>query len=270
MDASAGRPYGIRHSSNSSSSAVDLSGTGTGLGVQAPSSALRPSDADGRGHTRRRLSWSNAEGRPGSRPNVPVAGPSNLAVSEEDSFFFTADGRLRKDESSLFPTPHPDASSTSLLSTYGDVDLADDETRLTGEVQPQVDGHWSGNLLVDSERSAGFSSRPRRQHTAPSPLRRTITNAFRRASMRVANVRGHGPYARFQEDSEGSDSGSTLDGAEQLDSGERVAYRTLPSILLRGRALGILGPTNPLRIRLYKLLIHPYVCFRPSLHLLRL
>ncbi|KAF8548118.1 hypothetical protein OG21DRAFT_1489654 [Imleria badia] len=259
MDANAGRPHGIRHSSNSSSSAVDLSGTSTGLGAQAPLPALLPSDADGRGYTRRRLSWSNAEGGPDlPRLNVPVTQEPELAASEEDPFFSSEGTRLRKDESSIFPTPHSNASSTSLLSTHADAG-PDDETRLTGEAQPRVDGHWSRNLSADSERSPGFTSRPRRQYTAPSPLRRTITSAFRRASMRVANIGGNRSYARFQDDGEGSDASSTSDGIEQLDAGERVAYRTLPSIPLRGRALGILGPTNALRLRLYKLLIHPYI-----------
>jgi hypothetical protein len=282
MDANAGGPYNIRHSSDSSSSAVDFSGTGLGI-VVPPSPTLRPSDTNGRAYTRRRLSWSNiAEGgQDPPRLNLPAAqepGPSTLAASEEDPFLSSVDRPLVRNDSSLFSTPHPNASSTSLLSTLGsDADTVpdDDEMRLTGEAQPKSRSHWSRDLSVDSERSAGVASRARR-YTATSPLQRTGTalkNAFHHASTRVANVRGHRPSVRLREGSEDSDSDSTLDGIEEMtqrDVGERVAHPVRPSIPLRGRALGFLGPTNPLRLRLYKLLIHPYACFKLSFHSLRL
>ena len=202
-------------------------------------------------------------------------------MPEEDPFFSSVERPLRKD-SSLFSTPHPDASSTSLLSTLdSDADTIpdDDETRLTGEAQPKVvDGRsrWSRDLSVDSERSVGVTSRARGRYSTPSPLQRTgtaIRSALRHASTRVANVRGHRPSIRLREGSEDSDSDSTLDGIEetmQRDVGGGVAHLARPSIPLRGRALGFLGPTNPLRLRLYKLLIYPYACFRPSFHRLRL
>lgn len=284
MDANAGGPYNIRHSSNSSSSAVDLTGTGLGT-VVPPSPTLRPSDTDGRAYTRRRLSWSNIaeRGRPDPpRLNLPAAqepGPFTLAVPEEDPFFSSADRPLVRKDSSLFSTSHPDASSTSLLSALGsgaEPVPDDDEMRLTGEAQPKARSHWSRHLSVDSERSAGVTSRPRRYTTTTSPLQRTGTalkNALRHASTRVANVRGHRPSIQLREGSEDSDSDSTLDGIEEMtqrDVGERVAHPARPSIPLRGRALGFLGPTNPLRLRLYKLLIHPYACFRLSFHSLRL
>ncbi|KAG8215839.1 Ion transport protein-domain-containing protein [Butyriboletus roseoflavus] len=276
MNASAGGQYNTRHSSNSSSSAIDLSGTGLGT-VVPPSPALRPSDNDSRGYTRRRLSWSAAEGgQDHPRLNLPATsepGPSNLAVLqvEEDPFFSSVDHPLRKD-SSVFSTSHPDASSTSLHSTSNsDADTVpddEDEAHLTRKAQPKMDGrgHWPRDLSVDSERSAGVTSesRPRRRYDTPSPLQCTgiaIKNAFRRASMRVANVRGHRPSIRLQDGNEDSDSDAMLDGREtvtQRDVGERLAYRAQPSIPLRGRALGFLGPTNPLRWRLYNLLIHPY------------
>ncbi|KAH0835701.1 Ion transport protein-domain-containing protein [Lanmaoa asiatica] len=270
MDADGGGQHSVRHSSNSSSSAVDLSGTGLGILVpQSPS--LQPSDNDGRTYTRRRLSWSSAEGRQDPpRLNLPEPGPSGIAVLrvEEDPLFSSVDRPLRKD-SSLFSNPRPDASSTSLLSmSDSDTEAVpdDDEAHLTRKAQPKVDGrgHWSRDFSVDSERSAGVAQRPRRQYTTPSPLKRTgtaIKNAFRRASMRVADVRGHRPSIRLQDGSDGSDSDSMLDGIEettQRDVDDRVAYRARPSVTLRGRALGFLGPTNPLRSRLYNLLIHPY------------
>ena len=278
MDASAGGPYNTRHSSSSSSSAIDLSGTGLGT-VVPPSPTLRPSDNDSRAYTRRRLSWSAADaGQDRPRLNLPATsepGPSDLAVLqvEEDPFFSSIDHPLRND-SSLFSTSHTNASSASLLSTSNsdaDTVLDDDEAHLTRKAQPKMDrGHWPRDLSVDSERSAGVASRPRRRYTTASPLQRTgtaIKHAFRRASMRVANVRGHRPSIRLPEDNEDFDSDEMLDGREtvtQRDVGERVAYRAQPSIPLRGRPLGFLGPTNPLRLRLYNLLNHPYACLRLS------
>lgn len=276
-DANASDPqYSIRHSSNSSSSAVDLSGTG--LGVVVPQSpALRPSDTGERAYARRRLSWSNTEARQDSPrldiPSFPEPGPSNLTVFEEDAHFFSVDGFSRND-SPLYATSHPlaDASFTSLRSTSdSDADTVrdDDETRLTGKAQLKVDG--SRDLPVDSERSAGMTPRSRRRYTTPSPLQRTgtaIKNALRRTSTRVANVRGHRPSIRLREGD--ADSDSTSDGMEETtrhDVGERAVH--LQSIPLRGRALGFLGPTNPLRLRLYYLLIHPYAYFPLSLHSLR-
>lgn len=261
MDANAGRPQTIRHQpSNSSSSAIDLPGTRLGIAFP-PSPTLRPLDADTRAYTRRRLSWSNAEGRP-EDPKL-----SDSVSPEEDPFLSSVDHPLQDS------IPNPDASSTPLLSTL-DTDTADDDqARLIGSARLEADGHWPGDLSADSERSAGFTPRPRRQYTTALPFKRTFTNAFHRASMRVANVRGHRPYVPLGEDGQDSYSGSNLDVIEettQPDVGERVAYRTSSSIHLRGRTLGILGPTNPLRLRLYKLLIHPYASFRPSFHSLKL
>ncbi|KAF8122971.1 Ion transport protein-domain-containing protein [Boletus edulis] len=258
MDANAGDPHTTRHLSNSSSSAVDL------LGI-APSSAALPSETGARTSTRRRLSWSNAEGElyP-PQPTAPVIqepGPSNLAAPKERPFFSSLDHPLRQD-SILLSNPHLNSSTTSLLSIDIDTIPDDDEARLTGGARLEVNDndHWSRDLSVDSERSAGFASRPRRLYT-PSPLKRTISNAFRRASIRVANVRGHIPHVRLREDGESTDSGSALDDMEettQPDVGERSTYRTLPPTPLRGQALGILGPTNPLRLWLFKLLTHRY------------
>lgn len=282
MDANASGQYSIRHSSNSSSSAVDLSGTGLGA-TAPPSPSSRLSDNDGGAYTRRRLSWSAAEGgRDPPRLDLPVAsepGPSNLAVPVEDPFFSFVD-RPSRQNSSLFSTTHPDASSASLLSASdSDVDtLQDDaEAHLTRKAQLKMHGrrHWSGDLSVDSERFAGVASRPRRQYTIHSPLQRTktnIKNAFHRASVRVANVRGHRPSIRLQEDSEDSDSDSILDDAEEAerrDAGERATYRARSFKPLRGWALGFLGSTNPLRLRLYNVLIHPYACFRVNFPSLR-
>ncbi|KAG6372714.1 Ion transport protein-domain-containing protein [Boletus reticuloceps] len=256
MEANAGHPRSrTGHSSNGSSSAVDISGL--------PSSpALQPSDASAPAYTHRRLSWSNAEGGPDSPPATQGPGPSNLELPEEHPVFSLVDCPIRKDFPSSSSTPHPHAFPTSLFSTLGaDADTTpdDDKTRLIGEAEPQMDGDWPRDLSVDSERSAGITSQSRRRYT--TPLRIAIMNVFRRASMRVANVRGPRNYNPIREGDEHSDAGPTLDVIEETtepDDGERVASQPLPSGPLRGRAFGILGPTSPLRLRLYKLLIHPY------------
>ena len=140
----------------------------------------------------------------------------------------------------------------------------DDRVRLIGETQPKVDPQWS----TDPERSAGFTSRTKQQYIASTPLKDTIINTFHHASMRVAGIRGDGPYIPLQE--EGEHPESTLGGVEQTmqhDAAEKVDD---PSQHLRGHALGFLGRTNPLRVRLYKLLIHPYVCSSLCFHSLTL
>ncbi|KAF8452208.1 Ion transport protein-domain-containing protein [Boletus edulis BED1] len=255
MEANAGHPRSrTGHSSNGSSSAVDISGLPL-------SPALQPSDASAPAYTHRRLSWSNAEGGPDSPPATQEPRPSNPEVPEQHPVFSLVDCPTRKD----FPsssTSHPDASPTSLFSTLGaDADTTpdDDKTRLIGETEPQMDGNWPRDLSVDSERSAGITSQSRQRYT--TPLRIAIMNAFRRASMRVANVGGPRNYNPIREDDEHFDAGPILDVKEETtepDDGERVASQPLPSRPLRGRAFGILGPTSPLRLRLYKLLIHPY------------
>lgn len=286
MDANVGGPQcSTRHSTNSSSSAVDLSGTGLGI-VVPQSPTLRPSSDDGsRAYTRRRLSWSNVEtGQDPPRldlPTSPEPGPSHLATSGADPFSLSID-RLPWQDVSLFSTSGPDTSFTSLRSTLdSDADTVkgagydSDETRLTRKTLPKVDGrpYWPEDSPVDSERSAGISPRRQRRYTTSSPLQRTgtaISKAFRRASTRVANVRGHRPSVRLQDDSGDSDSDSTMDGLDgttRNDVGERFVHGQF--IPLRGRALGFLGPTNPLRLRLYTLLIHPYACLWLNLHSLR-
>lgn len=228
--------HSIRHTHTSSSSAVDLSTTGLGTVL---------SDPDDQTYTHRRPSWINVEGE------SEEPGPSSLAALHEHPF-----GSHQLDE-----------SPTSLVDAYVDTGADDDEARLIGEGQSRVDGHWPGDLSADAERSAGFTSHPRGRSTAPFSLQKTIANAFHRASMRVADVQ---PYIPIQEDGEDADSHPVNIGEPTPeDAGEGVASQT-PSTPLRGRALGFLGPTNPLRLRLYKLLIHPYVCSRPIVHLLTL
>ncbi|KAG9312660.1 hypothetical protein JVU11DRAFT_7076 [Chiua virens] len=276
MDTDVGGQHNIRHSTNSSSSAVDVFGTGLGISVPPSSPTLTPSDTSSRGYTRRRLSWSNAEGRGQDSPrlDLPLAsqrGPSSPAVLrvEDDPFFSPVEHASRKNSFHGFSTSHPGVSFTSFQSTSdSDADPVqdDDEMRLASKPQRTRDGRtaWSSQLAVDSERSAGLTPRRRRRYTtlSASPLERTgtvIQKAFRRASMRVANVRGHRQSARLQNDSEDSD--STLDGVERTterDAGEWVTHETQPGTPLRGWVLGFLGPTNPLRVRLYHLLIHPY------------
>ncbi|KAF9236771.1 Ion transport protein-domain-containing protein [Melanogaster broomeanus] len=213
------------------------------------------------------------------------AGSSSLAPAPrdyvhtpgDDPFLSPTDPSFRsmnrRNDSSRFEAAHAGLSSASLLSTPdSDADTArdDDELHLTAnKSQPSPHGHnyWPGDFSVDSERSGGVTPRSRqrtmRYSTTPSPLHRTGTalkTAFRRASMRVANVRGHDTSIRLPDDDEDVDDlDSTSEDIDDIIQGEpdgNFIRRTQTSTPLRGWALGFLGPTNPLRLRLYHMLSH--------------
>jgi hypothetical protein len=281
------------HSTNSSSSsAIDLSGTGLATSVP-PSPTLRPSDTS-RSFARRRTSRGDIDVAPNPlRLNLPPmeAGPSNLAPGprefvytlEEDPFLSPVDPSFRsvnrRNDSSIFSASRAGPSSASLLSTPdsdADTSKDDDELHLTAnKSQSSANGHsyWSGDSSVDSERTGGVTPRSKRRtirySTAPSPLQRTGTalkTAFRRASLRVANARVHDTSIRLPDgDKDDYDLGSSSEDNEDILQGERddnLARRTHHLTPLRGRAIGFLGPTNPLRLSLYHMLTHSYAWFR--------
>ncbi|KIJ67326.1 hypothetical protein HYDPIDRAFT_127226 [Hydnomerulius pinastri MD-312] len=278
----------LSHSTNSSSSsAIDLAGTGLASSVP-PSPTLRPSGT-GSAFTRRRASWGNVDGGPDPlHLNIPAmeAGPSSLAPTpresvytlDEDPFYSPVDPSFRvpnkRNDSSVFSTARAGPSSASLLSTPdSDVSTSrdDDEVHLTANKSHSSanrHSHWSEDFSVDSERSGGVSPRATRRtirySTTPSPLSRTGTalkTAFRRASLRVANVRGHDTSIRLPDGDEDEDADSPLedkDNTMQDESSDSDPRRTQTLTPLRGWALGFLGPSNLFRLRLYQMLSHSY------------
>lgn len=104
----------------------------------------------------------------------------------------------------------------------------------------------------------------------PSPLQRTgsaIKSAFRRASMRVANIRAQDASIRLPDDDEEEQEEedwevfSTPDDKQSSGGGHAPrpeALNTQEALPLRGNTLGFLGPTNPFRLKLYLLLSYSY------------
>ncbi|KIK93928.1 hypothetical protein PAXRUDRAFT_828487 [Paxillus rubicundulus Ve08.2h10] len=277
------------HSTNSSSSsAIDLSGTGLATSVP-PSPTLRPSDTS-RSFARRRTSRGDIDVAPHPlRLNLPPmeAGPSSLTPGprefvytlEEDPFLSPVDPSFRsvnrRNDSSMFSASRAGPSSASLLSTPdsdADTSKDDDELHLTAnksQLSADCHSYWLGDSFVDSERSGGVTPRSKRRtirySTAPSPLQRTGTalkTVFRRASLRVANARAHDTSIRLPDgDKDDYDLDSSSEYNEDIQQGERddnLTRRTQPLTPLRGRAIGFLGPTNPLRLSLYNMLTHSY------------
>ncbi|KAI6024262.1 Ion transport protein-domain-containing protein [Pisolithus marmoratus] len=264
------------HSTNSSSSsAVDF--TGTGLSVpQSPISDVR--------HARRRASWSKADARldplhlsyhpateagPSSSRSTPSPRESLFIVNDDPFYAVTSD-----------PTNSPNSFTSFLSTTDSDLDASkdDDTTHLTKKKALAISTdstEWLEGYRVDSERSGGTTPRTRRRTIArlsgtPSPLQRTgtaIKSAFRRASMRVANIRAQDASIRLPDDDEEEqeeedwDVSSTPDDKQSNGGGlpyQSEALGAQDALPLRGNTLGFLGPTNPFRLRLYHMLSHSY------------
>ncbi|KAI6001926.1 Ion transport protein-domain-containing protein [Pisolithus albus] len=172
-------------------------------------------------------------------------------------------------------------SFTSLLSTTdSDLDATKDEdttylTKKKALVISTDSTEWLEDHGVDSERSGGITPRTRRRTMArlsgkPSPLQRTgsaIKSAFRRASMRVANIRAQDASIRLPDDDEEEQEEedwevSSIPDDKQSSGGDQArrpeALNTQEALPLRGNTLGFLCPTNPFRLKLYLLLSHSY------------
>ncbi|KIM51695.1 hypothetical protein SCLCIDRAFT_33242 [Scleroderma citrinum Foug A] len=257
--------------SSSSSSAIDL--TGTGLSVpQSPSSE--------RSRTRRRASWGkgDAELDPLHLSLLSVqAGPSNpgrkshtpreLQLSLEDPFYSSTDpvqsirGKYHRPS---FPSLYSTTDSES--DTFRDDDQALLSARKTPSI-PSDNAEWKEGYGIDSEHFGGVTPRTRRRTVArlsgtPSPLQRTTTvikTAWRRASMRVANVRLHDTSIRLPDDDETcSNAFPTPTDTEDDPRDGADPRRSQSTTLLRGYTLGFLGPTNSFRLKLYHMLSHSY------------
>jgi hypothetical protein len=166
--------------------------------------------------------------------------------------------------SSSFSTSQPRASSAALISPDYAVENRgfDDDVRLTAHMGGQG---WDSeqSLAADAERIAASPGIRVRYDTSPSPLKKTgtalknITKNLRRVSLRVVNLAGAGLENQIRLPDDGPanlvDSGFD-DGDESFPDS-----RKLPPI--RGRALGFLGPTNTLRLTLFRFLVHPCVLY---------
>ncbi|KAI0698022.1 Ion transport protein-domain-containing protein [Cytidiella melzeri] len=276
----------------SSSSAIDLTGTPAGLGSSVPTSpALAP--IDGRGSfARRRLSWGRMEatedplrfGSPDEPPNTST--PQRTATQpgwsmHEDPFFspteedgpsFTHNYGYRSANGGTYTTSQPGPSSASLISSSyrtSDPDLQreDDEAHLTSNMS-RLGTHdeWEQNMNADPERSAATarSRRTLRYSGTPSPLRKTgnrlmtISRNLRRVSLRVVNMAGAGmdEHVRLADVEDEKDVGDEDVNEEEKDY-DVLELEDLSKVMpIRGRTLGFMGPTNKLRLALFRFLVH--------------
>jgi len=256
--------------STSSSSAVDLTGTPAGLAASLPPSpSLTPKDGQG-SVTRRRPSWS-ASRVPFPRPTVQT---NTRTFSVDDDPFISPpvspddDTPPRSRTRSAYLTTQPGPSSASLIPTL--LDDEDDEAHLTANMSHQHPPGWSIHDVKDPERSIGVSPKSRRKSnrysTSPSPLRKTgttlqsVSRSLRHMSVRVVNLAGRGldDHVRLDDVDEETPPKQKAD-----DDSEEPEYAALPdlrkSLPIRGRALGFMGPTNPVRLFMYRFLLFPYV-----------
>ncbi|KAJ7058571.1 Ion transport protein-domain-containing protein [Mycena amicta] len=157
--------------------------------------------------------------------------------SSDDPFEITYDpwSQQPQPSSMRYGTPPADDASSSLagqsaVSLYGD----DDEARLTSTSR--------------EEDPAAARRRTLRYSTTPSPLKKTgtaikhVSQNIRRMSVRVANVASVG-LERLPDDKKDDDD-------HIPDSSQ--------SLPLRGRTLGLLGPTSRLRLACFNFLVYPW------------
>ncbi|CAK5278246.1 unnamed protein product [Mycena citricolor] len=190
----------------------------SGIHVSGSPRSLEPSP------TRKRNSWGQEY-------------PSDRDRPQDDPFYMPEDpwSQTPLDTLRYGTPPADDASSTlagpssAVASLYGD----DDEARLTN--------HREEDSAVRRQRTLRYS-------TSPSPLKKTgtaikhVSQNLRRVSVRVVNMASV--------------------GLERLPDDKRDEEDQIPnlatSLPLRGRTLGILGPTNPLRLLCFNFLVYPW------------
>ncbi|KAI0919913.1 hypothetical protein AcV5_001858 [Taiwanofungus camphoratus] len=245
-------------SRESSSSAVDLTGTPAGLASSRPGSpSLNPSDSQNT-FARRRLSWASVEdgqdplrldlASVDANPFRSEAPKQNwnlnddpfLTPMDDDSHFANdmpyRDTRVRyEDTAGAFPTAQAGPSSVSLISDFrgsGETiegHREDDEAGLTSNMsRPGTSSGWSLVEETDPERTAATTrSRRRTTRYSASPFKKTgntfkmFTRGLRRASLRVVNLAGFGldDHVRLA-DVDDHSMQSTLTGKGQEDEDE--------------------------------------------------
>jgi hypothetical protein len=264
------RPRGHLQST-SSSSAVDLTGTPAGLAASLPPSpSLSPKDGP-ESVTRRRPSWSAP--RVSSLPHPTVQINTRTFSVDDDPFVSPTaspddDTPPRSRAGSAYLTTQAGPSSASLIPTLPEDE--DDEAHLTANMSHQRPPGWSIHDLKDLERSTGTSPKSRRRSNrysaSPSPLKKTgttlqsVSRSLRHMSVRVVNLAGRGLDDHVRLDDVDDEISPKRKGD---DNSEEPEYSALPdlrkSLPIRGRALGFMGPTNSVRLFMYRFLLFPYV-----------
>ncbi|KAF7794178.1 hypothetical protein EIP86_005309 [Pleurotus ostreatoroseus] len=167
-----------------------------------------------------------------------------------------------------YSTSQPGPSSASLISsTYRgnepDGYREDDEAALTRNMS-------RGGIDMDSdpERSVATTASARsrrtvRYSTSPSPLRKTgnrllsLSRNIRRVSIRVVNMAGMGidEHVRLADVEDEKLEDEDEEDEEEQEEALPDLSKTLP---IRGRTLGILGPTSKIRLAMYHFLVYKW------------
>lgn len=280
---------------NSSSSAIDLTGTPAGLALSAPPSpSLDPSDSR-RSISRRRTSWGQRQVDMGHDPlRLQLASPPSARFSSanipfgDDPFYSPPDehapytreypyttndvaygGRLR--EAQPYMAAQAGTSTASLITPHLEPEMEtedghreDDEAHLTANMSRSgTEERWGAD---DPEQTGTTTPRKGRRtlrySVSPSPLKKTgtvimsMSQNLRRASLRVVNLAGTGLENQLRL-GDGSDDG-VRKGTTSDDEPEDVPDLSR-ALALRGRTLGVFGPDSKTRQTLYNLLLYPCV-----------
>jgi voltage-dependent calcium channel len=258
--------HGLHLSSSSTSSAIDLTGSPTGLVTAPPPQS--PGGLDGSSGVKRR-SWAGSD-HPLRIP-VPRSGqdddartldinddPFGPAESPEDLEFTPTR------PNSNYLTTQPGPSSASLISSNFFDD--DDNLRLNNGSHVQRGSGWSGHDHSDPETIPTPRMRKRLSKYGSSNSHlsalRTVSRNIKRMSLRVVNLAGMGldEHIRLADEDDEKyttyrkDSGVTMEDDELEQDGLPDLRK---SMLLRGRSLGFMGPTNSFRLAMYRFLLYP-------------
>lgn len=277
---------------SSSSSAIDLTGTPGRLGSSGPSSpALTPSESRA-SFARRRTSWGRVElsedplrldlstSTVDADPltSTPRPGQGRWVANEDPFFSSPVDEdspidypfRSPATRAGAYTTSQPGPSSASLIPSddvfTSDGQREDDEAHLTSNMSRMGrSGGWSQDGDDEDPERSATSTRSRRKNvrysSSPRSLKKTGTRIMtmsrnlRRASLRVVNLAGMGleDHVRLGAGVDRLDNDDDIEDEEEDEAMMDLASR-LP---LRGYTLGFMGPTNRLRLAMYRLLIHP-------------
>lgn len=284
------------------SSALDLSSTSAGITSSLPASPTGLAARDG-SVSRRRLSWGRMQRQhvdmlsdPLRVESVSTNASSSLSQRSSGGMDDLLDGGLHMETQNEYAhLSHsngsrfygklgdgaPNASESSLIpefrsksqqSEYNDIELDDDEARLTGVNHLTSDDaygkHASSNSDVERtpmRKSVRYSTQP-----STSERLRSVKRNLRRMSLRVVNLASAGleerargirlldddEYARGKEDAG--------EGAKELNDnygdGDDEELPDLAARLpIRGRTMGFLDPTSRLRLMMYRFLTYSYV-----------
>lgn len=264
-------------SSGSTSSGIEINSP-SNLATTPNSPALGPLDGSSR-VTRRRTSWAGSDDPLRihvPHPDDPLTSfnlnddPFNSPSPEDsaDDVNFTASGRPRED-TGTYLTAQSGPSSTSLIppTFFDGEDEEEEQVHLTGNLAPPSGSGWSLHENADPERTSASTPRSAkkrmsRYNPAPSPLSktgntlRTVSRSLRTMSLRVVNLAGMGLDDHIRLADGAGDKLKSSDVESDDDEQEHDLPDLRKSMPIRGRSLGFLSTTNPLRLAMYQFLLY--------------